>query len=264
MNLEGWLKDYYIIDLFITPDGLFAYSIIGAIGSGVTIWQIKKSSISAEIRERYDFSDTFLYLFKRNWVVLVLLLIGWPISEILLQVVFKLMNSDTTLIYLINGGVAALFLGLAIKRLKADFGWSHILAITLAWMLLWEGRWHLANAIGFELGSSGGWFLLRLVAAAAAGGMTGVVLKLVLPTMNWTRVIPVSASWVLGWGISSVIAGYFISTNQWITHWETPIATFSYFWILVAPLVGLIGGVTTVREVLAVEPLPLSFPEEDS
>jgi serine/threonine protein kinase len=253
MNLEGWLKDYYIIDRFISVDGLFAYSIIGAIGSGVTIWQIKKSSISAKIPKRLDFSDTVLYLLKRDWVVLVLLLIGWPISEVLLQVVFKLMNGDTTLIYLINGGVAALFLGLAIKRLKTDFGWSHILAITLAWMLLWEGRWHLANAIGIELGQTGGWFLLRLVASAAAGGITGVVLKFVLPTMNWTRVIPVSASWVLGWGISSAIAGYFISTNQWITHWETPIATFSYFWILVAPLVGLIGGVSTVREILNAE-----------
>jgi hypothetical protein len=120
-------------------------------------------------------------------------------------------------------------------------------------MLLWEGRWNLANLFDVEPGLNGGWYLIRLITAGVAGVVTGMVLRNAVPILSWRSVFRISVSWVFGWGIASAIAGYFIASSDWIIYWDTPIANFSYFRILVLPLVGLSSGVTTLREIINAE-----------
>jgi hypothetical protein len=208
-----------------------------------------------------DFSDTISYIWKEDRVVLFLLLIGWSIGEVLAQIVLDLMGGDTSFVYLIIGAVGALISGLAFRRIKSSYSWIHVFINMVAWMLLWEARWQVANLLHIQPGLNGGWYLIRLIAAAVAGVVTGIVLKNIEPAIDWKRIIRISVGWVIGWGLAPVIVGYFHTAPNRIVQWQTPITTFLYVWILALVLVGFSGGISTLREILNAEGTSSYFPD---
>lgn len=255
MSVESWFHDYYVIDTAITLDGLLAYFTIGIIGASITFGQLRKTKLIPSESVVAEFSDTIGLLWREYRFAFILLLIAWPISEIVIAVLLVQFNYDTTLIYIINGAVGAILTGFAIQRIHPGVRWIHIALFAIGWAVFWELRWHIAGALGVERGSfNDGWSIIRLFVAGLAGLAMGLILRQSGLTFRWKGILRVAAGWFLGWGLATVIAWYLAAETMLLIRWTTPFADFHIPWILSTVVVGLVGGVYTIREILDTEP----------
>jgi hypothetical protein len=202
-----------------------------------------------------EFSATVGVLWRKYRFALILLLIAWPISEIVIAVLLVQLNYDITLIFVINGAVGAILSGIAIRRIHTEVRWFHIALIAVGWAVFWELRWHIAGATGIEQGGLGaGWSLIRLLAAALSGVTMGLILRLSGIKLGWKALMRVAAGWFLGWGLATVLAWYLAIETMLMIRWTTSFADIHIPWVLSAVFVGLFGGVYTIREILNTEP----------
>jgi len=254
MSVESWFENYYVIDVAISLNGFLVIFTIGIIGASITVKQLRKTNLIPPESGVVGFSDTVVALWQEYRLAFILLMLAWPISEIVISVLIVQFNYDTTLIFIINGSFGAILTGFAIKQIRSGVRWLHIFLFAVAWATFWELRWHLAGALGVERGGfNDGWSIIRLFAAGLAGLVMGLILRQSGLKLRWKGILHLAAGWFLGWGLATVISWYLATETMLMIRWTTSFADFHIPWVLSTVVVGLFGGVYTIREILNTE-----------
>ena len=255
MSVESWFENYYVIDEAISLNGFLVIFTIGIIGASITVKQLRKTNLFSPESGVVGFSDTVGVLWRKYRFAFILLLLAWPISEIVISVLIVQLNYDTTLLFIINGSFGAILTGFAIKQIRSGVRWLHIFLFTLAWAAFWELRWHIAGTLGVERGGfNDGWSIIRLFAAGLAGLAMGLILRQSGFKLRWKGILRLAAGWFLGWGLATIIAWYLATETMLMIRWTTSFADIHIPWVLCTVVVGLVGGVYTIREILNTEP----------
>ena len=233
MSVESWLTNYYLVDNAIGVDGLLANFTIGIIGASITVKQLRKTNLIPTESGVVEFSDTVVTLWQEYRFALILLLIAWPISEIVISVLLVQLNYDTAWIFIINGVVGAILSGFAIQRIQPRVRWFHIALFAIGWAVFWELRWNIADAIGIEQGGfNAGWSLIRLLAAALAGVTMGLVLRVSGAKLGWKPLVRIVGGWMLGWALATIISGYVQTATMLFFWWTTSFADVHIPWVI--------------------------------
>lgn len=207
-------------------------AVAGALGGGVTVWQISKLRTSGDVQGA---APTMMPARMETYIRILglpalMIVIGWGMSRGVAQALLSADTKPQGLVWFMNwvfgGAIGGAITGLALQRVEPKLRWKHIWIIAGGWAGSWALSWMLVDMLWQFLSdlSLGAPDLPGFVGTAVGGGVGGAILAAVwrgvAPRLRERPVWLIAGGWAVGWAAANSLANQIQNDQGWVVGWS--------------------------------------------